>query len=176
MSTTVPYWSNMQALMLCLRSSLTETCSERAAAPARHRAQTQAQRVQLDEALRVELVVGALVVLERHMRHRIEAVRALASDHAGVALVQLQPHPAGHAVLALVDQRLQHPPLGTEPEAVVDQLRIARHELVLQMRRLAIERDALDATVGGEQDRPARRLVHPAGLHADEAVLHQIEP
>src|SRR3954462_4203062 len=40
----------------------------------------QPQRVQLDETLRVELVVGALVLLERHHLHRIEAVRALAAD------------------------------------------------------------------------------------------------
>ena len=44
------------------------------------RPEPQPQRVQLDEALRVDLVVGALVVLERHHLHRIKAVRAFAPD------------------------------------------------------------------------------------------------
>ena len=32
------------------------------------------------------------------------------------------------------------------------------------------------AAMRRQQDRAARRLVHAARLHADEAVLHQIEP
>src|SRR5829696_5749155 len=93
-----------------------------------HGPQPQPQRVQLDEALGVELVVGALVLLERHHLHRIEAVRALAADAGHVALVQLHPHPAGDGSLTLVDQRLQHAAFRAEPEAVVDQLGIARHQ------------------------------------------------
>ena len=44
------------------------------------------------------------------------------------------------------------------------------------MRRTAIERDRFDAAMRGEQDGAARRLVHAARLHADEAVLDQVEP
>ena len=79
-------------------------------------------------------------------------------------------------VLALVDQRLQHLALGREPEAVVDQLGVARHELVLEVGSTAVERDALDRAVRGEQDGAARGLVDAAALHADEAVLDQVEP
>ena len=79
-------------------------------------------------------------------------------------------------LLALVDRRLQHLALGREPEAVVDQLGVARHQLVLEVRRGAIERDELDAPMGGKQDRAAGRFVDAAGLHADEAVLDQVEP
>ena len=43
------------------------------------------------------------------------------------------------------------------------------------MRRAAVERDRFDAAMGCEQDGAAGRLVHAARLHADEAVLHQIE-
>src|SRR5205807_8272853 len=62
------------------------------------------------------------------------------------------------------------------PEAVVDQLGVTRHQLVLEMRGAAVERDLLDAAVRRQQDRAAGRLVHPARLHADETVLDQIEP
>ena len=79
-------------------------------------------------------------------------------------------------LLALVDQRLQHLALGREPEAVVDQLGVARHQLVLEVRGAAVERDRFDGAVRGEQDGAAGRLVDAARLHADEAVLDQVEP
>ena len=43
--------------------------------------QAQAQRVELDEALRVLLVVGASIVLERDVPFRVERIRRLAPDH-----------------------------------------------------------------------------------------------
>ena len=135
----------------------------------------QPQRVEPDEALGVLLVVGALVVLEGDERRRIERVRALAAGHHHVALVELEPHLALDVLLALVDQRLQHLALGREPEAVVDQLGVARHQLVLEMRRAAVERDRLDAAMRRQQDGAAGRLVDAARLHADEAVLDQID-
>src|SRR5262249_56761258 len=45
-----------------------------------------------------------------------------------------------------------------------------------EMGGAAVERDALDAAMGGVQDGAARRLIDAAALHADEAVLDQIEP
>src|SRR5277367_5625946 len=71
-------------------------------------AQAEAERVQLDEAFGVALVVGAGVFLEGDVLHRIERLWGLAADHRGVALVELEPHRAAHILLALVDQRLQH--------------------------------------------------------------------
>ena len=44
------------------------------------------------------------------------------------------------------------------------------------MRGAAVERDQLDGAMRREQDRAARRLVDAARLHADEAVLDQVEP
>jgi hypothetical protein len=78
-------------------------------------------------------------------------------------------------LLALVDQRLEHLALGAEPEAVIDELGVARHDLVLEMHGAAVERDALDAAVRRQQDRAAGRLVDAARLHADEAVLDQVQ-
>jgi len=43
------------------------------------------------------------------------------------------------------------------------------------MRRAAVEGDALDAAMGAVQDGAAGRLVDAARLHADEAVLDEVE-
>ena len=77
--------------------------------------------------------------------------------------------------LRVIDQHLQRAALGAPPVAVVDQARVARHQVVFQMRDLAIERDGLDAAVGLQQDGAARRLVAAARLHPDIAVLDEVE-
>ncbi len=79
-----------------------------------------------------------------------------------MTLVKLQPHRAFDVFLALVYQRLQHLALGREPEAVIDELGIARHQLVLEMGGAAVERDALDAAMGAMQDGATGRLVDTA--------------
>eukprot|EP01035_Chromulina_nebulosa_P008492 gene8492-11513_t len=56
----------------------------------------------------------------------------------------------------------QHLPLGREPEAVVDQLGIARHQLILEMAGAAIEGNAFDAAMRLQQDGAARGLVDAA--------------
>src|SRR4051812_43762829 len=56
-----------------------------------HRPQPQPQRVELDEALGVALIVGALIVLEGDVLHRVERARRPAADHRRIALVELQP-------------------------------------------------------------------------------------
>src|SRR6478672_13649296 len=137
--------------------------------------EAEAQRLQADKALGVALVVD-LVFLEGDVRQAVEAVRRLPSADARQPLIQLQPHPPFDLLLALVDRRLQHLALGREPEAVVDQLGIARHQLVLEMHRAAVEAEALDAAMRREQDRAARRLVDAARFHADKPVLDEIEP
>src|SRR5690606_24300535 len=106
----------------------------------------------------------------------IKAVRALAAHNLCQPLVELQPYRAGNTFLAEVDRSLQHLTLGSEPEAVVDQLCVLRHQLILEVSRAAIQRDAFDTAMGHRVDRAARSFVHTAALHADEAVLNQIEP
>ena len=78
--------------------------------------------------------------------------------------------------LAVVDGGLQHLALRGKPVAEIDQLGVARREFILQMRGAAIQRDALDAAMRGQQHRAARRLIDAARLHADIAPLDQIEP
>src|ERR1700733_6669397 len=84
----------------------------------------QPQRVEADEAFGVALVVGDLAVLEGDEVLIVERIFALAADHAGIALVELQPHAAGDKFLALIDRGLQHFALRREPETVIDQLGI----------------------------------------------------
>src|SRR5207253_3797 len=146
------------------------------APPVPLRQRPQPQRVQPDEARRIAVVVAALPFLEGDEVLVVERKRALAANDEGIALVELHPHRPAHMLLAPVDQGLQHLALRREPEAVIDELRVARHDLVLEMHGAAVEGDALDTAVGGEQDRAARRFVDAARLHADEAVLDQIEP
>ncbi len=93
-----------------------------------------------------------------------------------MALVELELDRSGGEFLRRVDGGLQHLPLGREPEAVVDELGIFRHELVLEVGCAAVKRDGFDPAVRRKQNGAARRLVHAARLHADETVLDEIEP
>ena len=68
--------------------------SERAALAPCHGPQTQPECIQLDEALRIELVIGALIILKRHMLHGIEAIGRLPPSDDGIALIKLEPHGA----------------------------------------------------------------------------------
>src|SRR2546423_2261898 len=112
----------------------------------------QPQRVEPDESRRVAVVVGDGALLEGDQVLIVERMGALPADHRDVAFVELEPHAAADEFLAVVDRGLQHLAFGRKPEAVVDQLGIFRHQLVLEVRRAAVERDLLDAAVRGMQD------------------------
>src|SRR3546814_19958523 len=110
-----------------------------------------------------------------HVALAVQAVRRLAADDAGIALVELEPHGARHLLLAMVDRGLEHLALRREPEAVVDQLRIARHKLVLQVGRAPVEGDAFDPAMRAGIAFHARRFVHPAPPPAAETVLDPVQ-
>src|SRR3546814_4503777 len=110
--------------------------------------QAQAERVELDEARRVALVIGARIVLEGHDLLAVERIRRLAADDMDAALVELQADGARHLLLAMVDGSLEHLALRREPEAVIDEFGIARRQLVLQMRRAPVERQLFDPAMG----------------------------
>ena len=68
-----------------------------------------AQRIELDEAAGVGLVVGAAVFVEGgDVRVEQRIGLRVAADDDDIALVQLEPYPAVDALLRVVDQRLQH--------------------------------------------------------------------
>src|SRR3546814_12387780 len=93
------------------------------------------------ETFRIALIISACIILERHHLLAIERIRRLPSDYMHAALVKLQPYGAGNLSLAMINRRLKHLALRREPEAVVDQFRIARHQFVLEVRRATIQRD-----------------------------------
>src|SRR5690606_39864048 len=57
-----------------------------------------------------------------------------------------------------------------------DHARVARHEVVLQVRNLAVEGDRLDGAMGVQQDGAAGGLVAAPRLHAHVPVLDEVEP
>ena len=74
----------------------------------------------------------------------------------------------------MVDGRLEHLPLRAEPVAVVDQFRIAGHQLVLEVGDAPVEGNRLDGPVGLQQDGPPWSLVGPPGFHTHVPVLDDV--
>ena len=106
---------------------------------------------------------------------RIEqAVVRFPPGHNHIPFIQLEAHAAVHHRLRVVYRSLQHPALWRPPVAVVDQLGVARHQLVFQVCNLAIQRDGFYRPVGFQHDRAAGCFVAAAGFHAHIAVLHDI--
>src|SRR5215831_3177224 len=150
-------------------------CAQPLATPVALSQGPQPQRIETDESRRVLLVVGALVVFEGDEAGGIERLVAFATGDDDIALIELEAHHALHLLLALVDQRLQHQPLWREPKSVVDELGVARHQLVLEVCGAAVERDRFDRPMGREQDGAPGGLIDPARLHADEAVFDEVD-
>src|SRR6185436_20484986 len=82
---------------------------------------------------------------------------------------------AGHRLLRLVDEGVQGLTQGGEPEAVVDDLGVVESEALLVVEGVAIEGESLQFAVGEHNLSAARGLVAAARLHADEAVLYQVD-
>ena len=124
----------MQFAFLSCRSSikleLAPSLTERA----------QAQRIELDESLGIAVVVSHCALFESHEILVVERIFALAADNSDIAFVELELYAAGHKFLALVDCHLQHFALRREPETIIDQFGIFRHQLVFEMRSAAIDR------------------------------------
>src|SRR5664280_3110368 len=151
-------------LRICSQPQLFLALAERA----------QPQGIELDEARGIAVIVSHRTFLEGDEILIVQRILALAADHDDISLVEFQAHPTGDIGLAVIDRRLQHLALRREPEAVVDEIGIFRHQLVLEMSRTAIERDRFDAAMRHQQNGAARRLVYAPRLHADETVFHQI--
>ena len=100
----------------------------------------------------------------------------IAADHHHIALINFQAHPTVHLRLRGIDHRLQHLPLRRPPVAVVDQACVARHQIVLEVRDLAIEADRFDGAMGFEHDAATRRLVAAARFHSDIAIFDEVQP
>src|SRR5215813_9632925 len=138
------------------------------------RADAEAQGAEVDEALGVALAVH-LVGLEGDEVRAIQRSRGSPAGDRDRAFVELESHGAGDVALNLVDQALQGQALRCEPEPVIDHLRVARNQGIAQVQHLAIQRERLDRPVSRVQNGATGRLVDPAGLHADEAIFHEVD-
>ena len=133
-----------------------------------------AEPPQADEAGRVlvaeavaRVVGGELVV--------VEAVRAAATGHDAAAGLEVQAHLTGDELLARVDERVEGLLQRREPEAVVDELRVARLDPGLLPVEVALEADRLEILVGEDQRQARRALVGLPALDADPAVLDHVD-
>src|SRR5215813_13511684 len=118
----------------------------------------QPERVESDKTGRVAVVIGDRPLLEGDQVLVVKRVGTFAADHDGVAFIELEPHFATDELLTAINRGLKHFALWCEPEAVVYELCIFRHQLVLEMHGAAVERNRLNATMGRMQDGAARRL------------------
>src|SRR5690554_750927 len=134
-----------------------------------------AQRVQLDEAFGILLIVGTGIIFKGCDAFIKQTVFRATTYRADTSLVQLDSHFAIHVALTVVDHLLHHLALFRPPEAVVDDFGVTRHQFVFQVGRFAVQGDRLDGTVGLHHDGAPRRLVAATGLHADKAVFNDIQ-
>mmetsp|Transcript_28591 Transcript_28591/g.75108 ORF Transcript_28591/g.75108 Transcript_28591/m.75108 type:complete len:203 (+) Transcript_28591:270-878(+) len=65
--------------------------------------------------------------------------------------------------------------LWAPPQAVVDLLRELHRQQVTNLAHLAVHRQRFDINVSRPDHSASRRLVASPGLHADEAVLHNVD-
>jgi hypothetical protein len=61
-----------------------------------------------------------------------------------------------------------------KPQTVIDELGIAQRECLLEMRGLAVDRQALEFLVCFDEQRAAGSFVRASGLHSDEAIFDQV--
>src|SRR5262249_57613984 len=97
--------------------------------------------------------------VEGGQRLAVHRVRRGARDDLRTALVELQRDAAGDVLGDLVDERVVRFLQRREPLTEVDELRVARGDALLLVRRFAIERERLQSLQRRDQQRAARRLV-----------------
>src|SRR5699024_4477801 len=132
------------------------------------------QAVDVDESAGAGLIEGVALVVGG----QIEVVQAglgAAPGDGRAAAVQRHADIAVDVALGVLDEGVQGLLQGGEPLAVVDQLRPAVADGALETGLLALEGDALELLVGGDQRHRAGCLVVLAGLDAHQAVLDSVD-
>jgi len=118
-------------------SGVTATSMRTLSSGGAQRADLEAERVQVDEALGIALPVDR-VGLERREVRAVERARRAASGHRSRCLVELEPDRPRHVLRALVHQRLEARRSGANRSRSRSS-RVAGHEPVAQVQHLAIE-------------------------------------
>src|SRR3990167_8632486 len=133
------------------------------------------ERIQLYKPGRVCLVIYA-VLFERGQVLFIQRIRRAPAGQYNIALIYLESYRTGHVLLRFLDRGHEHVHFGRIPESVVYELRDPGDERVPQMHDFPVHSQRFERPVSGVEYRAARGFVDPAGLHADEPVLDQIDP
>src|SRR5699024_5338375 len=132
------------------------------------------QPVDVDEAAGAGLVEGVALVVGGEVEVVQTGLRAAAGD-GGAAAVQRHPDVAVDVALGVLDEGVQGLLQRGEPLAVVDHLGPAVADGALEAGLLALEGDALELLVGGDQGHRTGGLVDLAGLDAHQAVLDDVD-
>ena len=82
---------------------------------------------------------------------------------------------AGDALLRDGDEGVVRLAFRRPPAALVHDVRVPRRDEVLGRERATIEHELLELTVRGVEQGTARRLVDAARLHADHAILDEVD-
>ena len=80
----------------------------------------------------------------------VHAVRTATAGLHDVALVKLHTHFTRNRLLALGNERLNGLSLGSEPEAVVDELCVFGNEGVAGLLQFAVDDQSLEVLMGGQ--------------------------
>ena len=121
------------------------------------------------------MVVGH-ALSERGEVLTVKAPGRPAAHRLRLSLVETHAHLARDLLLGLLREGRQRLPQRGEPQPVVDELRVAHGDRLLEVEGVAVEHEPFELAVGEMEHGSRRRLVDAARLDADQAVLHEIEP
>ena len=105
----------------------------------------------------------------------VEALGGAAADDGAAAGFEAEAHIAGHGSLGGVDEGVEGLAERGEPEAVVDELGVARLEARLFAEEVPFEGDRFEVGVGEDEREGAGAFVDLAALDADAAVLDHVD-
>ena len=139
-----------------------------------HCADLQGQTEQSDESVRVVVVVH-IACGEGSKGLIVQAVWRSGSGFDDVSFVKFQLYFAGDILLSGFHECLNRFPERSEPFAFVHDLRELVAQVFLCLHGGAVQNELFQLTVSLHQNGSARCLIDAAGLHADYAVLYDID-
>src|SRR5213080_947614 len=130
------------------------------------------QRKQIDKTFGILGIVpahgeaGQVSAVKRERRNTLGDVER--------ALPQFQADGTGDALLRGVEKSIERFAERRKPQAVVDKFRVTQRERLLEMRRFAVDGEALEFLVRFDEQRSAGSFVSAARFHSDEAIFDEI--
>src|SRR5262249_49365922 len=104
----------------------------------------------------------------------IEGERRFAASDVERALPKFEADRASDALLRDFEEAVERFTQRRKPEAVVDELRIAHAERLLEVGGFAVDGEALKFLMCFDEQRAARSFVSAAGFHSDETIFDEV--